>query len=78
MQWLSTFTEFFNNLSVTEGVLIILVVLFYRGTIKSYHRQLDDRQKEIDRLALDNREYRDKFAQFVDRELRLQPDLKAN
>jgi len=32
---------------------------------------LDDRQREIDRLAADNREYRERFLQFVDRTLRL-------
>lgn len=77
MQWFSAFTEFFRNLSFTEGAMLILVVLFYRGTIKSYHKRLDDRQKEIDRLAADNREYRERFVQLMDRELKLRSDQNS-
>ena len=49
-----TFALFFW---VTQGWIYFL----YRGRLK-------DRQKEIDRLAQDNREYRDRFVAMLDKQ----------
>lgn len=56
-------------------VILILAILFLviygvRWMSKTHRRQLDDRQREINRLAADNREYSERFLQFVDRTLR--------
>ncbi|WP_424947240.1 hypothetical protein [Candidatus Spongiihabitans sp.] len=57
-------TKLFVDLPVASVVLVLaLAFLFYMH--KMYQRQLDDRQKEIDRLAEENREYREMFLSFV-------------
>ena len=71
MGWLAPFADFFSGLTYVEGLLLILVLVLCRWVSRSHRRQLDDRQREIDRLAADNREYRERFLQFVDRTLRL-------
>ena len=54
----------FSELPITSAVLFLtLSFLFYMN--KMYQRQLDDRQKEINRLAEENRYYREMFAPFV-------------
>ena len=48
----------FVDLPVASVVLVLaLAFLFYMH--KMYQRHLDDRQKELNRLAAENREYRE-------------------
>ncbi len=42
-----------------------MLLFFMYVMYKMYQRQLDDLQKEIDRLAKDNHEYRRIFVEFV-------------
>ncbi len=61
---ISGLTTLFIDLPVASVVLILaLAFLFYMH--KMYQRQLDDRQKELDRLAEDNREYQKMFVPFI-------------
>ena len=62
-------SEFFSTLTFIEGVLLILLLLGGFWIYKSQQRQLDDRQREIDRLAADNREYRDRFERIMNQKL---------
>ena len=62
-------SEFFSTLTFIEGVLLILLLLGGFWIYKSQQRQLDDRQREIDRLAADNREYRDRFERMMNQKL---------
>lgn len=59
------------------GLLETLFILFFFGAhsviFLQYRARLNDRQKEIDRLAKDNHEYRDRFLAFVDRQMNLKP-----
>ncbi len=56
--------KLFVDLPIASVVLLLaLAFLFYMH--KMYQRQLDDRQKELDRLAEENREYREMFFSFV-------------
>ena len=62
-------SEFFSTLTFIEGVLLILLLLGGFWIYKNQQRQLDDRQREIDRLAADNREYRDRFERMMNQKL---------
>ena len=73
---LNSFAEFFAKLTFTEGVLVFLIFFGGLWIYKSHNRQLDDRQKELDRLAKDNHRYRDRFEQMQDRIERLNDRLE--
>ena len=66
---IGSISEFFSALTFIEGVLLILLLLGGFWIYKSHQRQLDDRQREIDRLAADNREYRDRFERIMNQKL---------
>lgn len=61
------FGDFLANLSFTEGALLILLILGGFWLYKSQQSRLDERQRELDRLAADNRDYRDRFERLHDR-----------
>lgn len=61
--------KFLSGLSFTEVVLLILLIYGGRLIFTVHQRQLNDRQREIDRLAEDNREYRERFLWILDRRL---------
>lgn len=71
MTWLNAFTSFLSDLTITEGVLLILVILFHRESIRSRDKELVARQHEINRLAEENHEYRDRFTRILDIESNL-------
>ena len=59
-----TVTNLFIDLPVASVVLLLsLAFLFYMH--KMYQRQLKDRQQELNRLAEENRQYREMFTPFV-------------
>ena len=60
------FSEFFANLSFTEGALLILLILGGFWLYKVQQNRFAERQKELDRLAADNRDYRDRFERLHD------------
>lgn len=54
-----------KDLGYIETILLIVVILvifynFKRGNVL-YKQNIEDKQKQIDRLAKENREYREKF-----------------
>lgn len=66
MDWLRVFGDFIANLTPIEGILLVLVLVFHRTTIKSHKMRVVDKQKKIDRLAKENHEYRDRFMYLLD------------
>jgi len=53
-----------------ERVLFLLVFVFVdRLYYRQYKNMQEDRQKEIDRLAEDNRDYRNRFLYFIDKKM---------
>ncbi len=64
--------EFISGLSFIEGLLVILILLGGWWIYKIHQRQLDDRQREINRLAKENREYRERFTRILERDPRTQ------
>ena len=52
---------FFAELSKTEVVFLFIIIFGLVVIYKLILRLLDDRQKELNRLAKDNHDYRDRF-----------------
>ncbi len=60
-QVFSLFSEFFANLSFTEGTLLTIIILGGLWLYKNQQYRFAERQRELDRLAEDNHNYRDRF-----------------
>lgn len=48
-----------------RGLFAVFFLLAHRWIFKMYKDRLDDRQNEINRMAEENREYREYFMQFI-------------
>lgn len=59
--------QFIEALGWLEGVSTIFLFVFHMWIYALYKGRLNDRQDEIDRLAKDNREYREMFVELLDR-----------
>lgn len=70
-----TILTYIETLGWAKGVFTIFFFLAHYWIFKSYKGRLDDRQKEIDRIALDNSEYRKRFMTLLDNKL-LESDKK--
>jgi hypothetical protein len=56
-----------NNFGVTK-TLFLLGSITGQGVIYwMYYGRINDKQKEIDRIAIENREYRERLLQLMDR-----------
>ena len=58
--------NFINQLGWSKGILTIFFFLAHFWYNKQIKGRLDDRQKEIDRVTKENREYREKFLSILD------------
>lgn len=59
------------------GTFLLFFWVAHYWLFRMYNGRLQDRQAEIDRLAADNREYRDRFLTVLDRHLGLPPKPEA-
>lgn len=64
---LPLFAEWFSGLGFAEGLLAIVMALGGLWIYKIHQGRLDDLQREIDRLAQENREHRDRFTRILER-----------
>ena len=74
---LSFLTEFgeINGLLILGIIFMFLWLRSLNSHIHRQHReQLQDRQREIDRLAEDNRAYRDRFLALLDKKIQREED----
>jgi hypothetical protein len=62
-----TIREFINELGALKGVFVLFFFIAHGWIYGLYHGRIKDRQKEIDRLAKDNHEYRDRFMKLLDK-----------
>jgi len=58
-----------------KGVFTIFFFLAHYWLFKMYNGRLADRQEEINRLAADNHEYRDRFLAMLDKHFEINKDL---
>ena len=73
--------SFLTEFGEINGLLILGIIfmfLWVRSLNTRIHRQhqeqLQDRQREIDRLAEDNRAYRDRFLALLDKKIQREED----
>jgi F0F1-type ATP synthase membrane subunit b/b' len=72
LDW-KTIREFIEALGWTKGVFAIfffLMQFLYWGAMRG---RLKDRQTEIDRIAAENKQYRERFLAFIDKKLEYKP-----
>lgn len=67
------FTEIFKNFGFIKSIFIIFFIGAHIWIYCLYRGRLNDRQKEIDRLAKDNREYRERFLSLMDKQFNYNP-----
>lgn len=60
--------EFIKTLGWAKGVFTVFFFMAHAYIYSLYKGRLNDRQKEIDRIAAENREYRERFLALMDSE----------
>jgi uncharacterized membrane protein len=55
-----------RELGLFKGLFAVFFIMMHAWVFSLYCGRIKDRQKEIDRLAEDNREYRDRFLKILD------------
>lgn len=71
--------EFLLAIGYTNGLFALFFIGAQVWIYREYQGRLADRQKEIERLAEENREYRERFLQILDKHHKLKPTKpKAN
>lgn len=58
--------EFIVTFGWAKGILTIFFFMAHAWIYSLYNGRLKDRQKEIDRIAYENREYRERFLALLD------------
>ena len=78
---MDTLFSFLKEFGVTNGLLILGIIGMFswvRSLNSRIHRQhqeqLQDRQRELDRLAEDNHAYRDRFLALLDKKIQQEED----
>jgi len=71
-----TIKDLIQTLGWTKGVFTVFFFLAHAYIFSLYRGRLKDRQIEIDRLAKDNHEYRDRFLALLDRHFGYEPNDK--
>jgi F0F1-type ATP synthase membrane subunit b/b' len=64
---LETILQFIQTLGWVKGVFAIFFFLMHGLYFMAMRGRLKDRQREIDRLAADNKEYRERFVAMIDK-----------
>jgi len=62
----NTIKDFIVTMGWTKGVFTIFFFMTHGWVYILYNGRVKDRQKEIERLAADNREYRERFLKILD------------
>lgn len=61
-----TILKFIKAFGLTKGIFTVFFFSAHYVIYKLYMGRLKDRQKEIDRIATENKEYRKKFLSLLD------------
>lgn len=64
---------FLGKFGIIKGGFVLFFFMAHYWVWKMYNGRLEDRQKEIDRLASDNREYRERFLAITDQAFNVGP-----
>ena len=71
----SEFRTFIHDLGLLRGLFAIFFLGMHAWVFALYNGRLQDRQKEIDRLAEENKEYRNRFTALLDKGLKIPKNL---
>ncbi len=63
------FTQAIKEIGIYESISALLIIALHLYIKNLYDKNISDKQDQIDRLALENREYREKFIKFLDNKL---------
>ena len=55
-----------KSIGIWGGLFVTLLIFMHWWIYKLYEGRLTDRQQEIDKLAVENREYRERFYKLID------------
>ena len=58
---------YLTEFGFTKSIFLVFFIWAHKVIFKSYEKRLEERQKEIDRLADDNRAYRERYLAFHDK-----------
>ncbi len=62
------------RLGLVKGTFVLFFFMAHGWIYSLYRGRLKDRQREINRLARENREYRDRFLVLMDRRHDIRPE----
>lgn len=68
--------EMIKSLGLTKGLFVFFFITAHTWVWVLYKGRLDDRQKEIDRIAQENREYRERFLDLMDNAFSYSPPTR--
>jgi len=71
-----SFLEFMKQLGWAKGGLSFIVLLIHFWIFYMYRTNMRDKQRQIDALAADNREFRDRFLSIIDNQHGFTPKKK--
>lgn len=63
---LDALNNFLTSLGIVKGLFALFFIIAHLWIYGQYRGRLNDRQKEIDRLAEDNRRYREIYLKNLD------------
>ena len=63
--------SFIQDLGVVKGTFVVFFWLAHAALYGLYRGRLKDRQREIDRLAAENKDYRERFTALLDKEFKI-------
>jgi len=63
-------TDFMTEVGIIKGLLVIFIIILFfynsRKADKLYKINIEGKQEEINRIAAENREYRERFLKLLD------------
>lgn len=68
--------EMIKALGWAKGMFTVFFFMAHGYIFSLYRGRLNDRQKEIDRIASENREYRERFLKLMDDKFSYSPSQK--
>lgn len=68
---ISYISDFLNDFGVLDGLLILFFIFGHLAIYKLYIKNIKSKQEEINRIALENREYREIFINLIEQRLNI-------
>lgn len=66
---LDSIRTYINDFGIANGLLILFFIFGHYAIWTLYKRNIKGKQEEINRIAAENREYRERFTKLIDDKL---------